>query len=264
MDLQKRSLQQRAAHAVRLAALGSTLAGVLLLGACEQITNSPHPLGSEKTNTFFVPFQERSPKYLDPTSSPRTRRRSPTRSTSRCTAIHYLKRPYELVAAHRRGGGAAAATSTRTARSSRTTRRASRSPRAVYDIRIRKGIMFAPHPAFAKDADGKYVYHDMKREDSPTSTRSPTSRRPARASSPPTTTSTRSGGSPRRASSRRRSRRWPTTSSASRSTARRSSTVDKELRKGIAPTDRDLPFLDFRQYSFAGAERARRTRCAFA
>ena len=29
---------------------------------------------------------------------------------------------------------------------------------------------------------------------------------------------------------------------------------DKELRKGLAPTDRNLPFLDFRQYPFAGAE----------
>ena len=34
----------------------------------------------------------------------------------------------------------------------------------------------------------------------------------------------------------------------------RSSPTDKALRKGMAPTDRDLPFLDFRQYSFAGAE----------
>ena len=30
--------------------------------------------------------------------------------------------------------------------------------------------------------------------------------------------------------------------------------ADKAMRKGMAPTDRDLPFLDFRQYSFAGAE----------
>ncbi len=30
--------------------------------------------------------------------------------------------------------------------------------------------------------------------------------------------------------------------------------IDKAMRKDMAPTDRDLPFLDFRQYSFAGAE----------
>jgi hypothetical protein len=35
----------------------------------------------------------------------------------------------------------------------------------VLDIKIKPGIMYAPHPAFAKDAQGAYVYHDMKRED---------------------------------------------------------------------------------------------------
>jgi ABC-type transport system substrate-binding protein len=30
--------------------------------------------------------------------------------------------------------------------------------------------------------------------------------------------------------------------------------ADKELRKGLAPTDRDLPFLDFRKYSFEGVQ----------
>ena len=30
--------------------------------------------------------------------------------------------------------------------------------------------------------------------------------------------------------------------------------ADKALRQGLAPTDRDLPFLDFRHYPLAGAE----------
>ena len=45
------------------------LAMPLLLAACSEVSNNPHPLGSEKTNTLFVPFLYRSPKYLDPTSS---------------------------------------------------------------------------------------------------------------------------------------------------------------------------------------------------
>ena len=101
MDLQKRSLQQRAAHAVRLAALGSALgpalAGVLLLGACEQITNSPHALGAEKTNTFFSAFQERSPKYLDSTASYALDETPYTYSIYEpLYRFHYLKRPYEI------------------------------------------------------------------------------------------------------------------------------------------------------------------------
>ena len=34
-----------------------------------------------------------------------------------------------------------------------------------WTLKIKPGIMYAPHPAFAKDAKGDYVYHDMKRED---------------------------------------------------------------------------------------------------
>ena len=44
-------------------------------------------------------------------------------------------------------------------------RRATRSRRRSSIIKLKPGIMFAPHPAFAKDAQGEYVYHAMKRED---------------------------------------------------------------------------------------------------
>ena len=33
---------------------------------------------------------------------------------------------------------------------------------SVYDIRIRPGIRYAPHPAFAKDAQGRHLYHALK------------------------------------------------------------------------------------------------------
>ena len=36
---------------------------------------------------------------------------------------------------------------------------------SVYDIPIRRGIRFAPHPAFARDAAGNYVYHALGRGD---------------------------------------------------------------------------------------------------
>ncbi len=172
---------------------------------------------------MFVPFRERSPKYLDPTSSYSNDETPFTYQVYEpLYGYHYLKRPYEL--------------------NGRTAEEVAR-PRyldkdgnvladdapgdqvaeTVFEVRIKPGIKYAPHPAFAKNASGEYVYHSMKRRTSPTSTRSRTSRKPGRASSSPTTTSTRSAASPRRASSRRRSRRCPTTSSASRSTARRSS-----------------------------------------
>ena len=46
--------------------VGTTL---YTLTACTDTLNNPHPPHSELTNTLFVPFSGRSPKYLDPASS---------------------------------------------------------------------------------------------------------------------------------------------------------------------------------------------------
>src|SRR4029453_6433375 len=36
---------------------------------------------------------------------------------------------------------------------------------SVYDIKIKQGILYSPHPAFAKDEAGNYRYHALKRSD---------------------------------------------------------------------------------------------------
>ena len=70
----------------------------LLLTACNEVSNNPHPLGSEKTNTMFVPFTSRSPKYLDPTSSYSNDETPYTYQVYEPPyGYHYLKRPYTLV-----------------------------------------------------------------------------------------------------------------------------------------------------------------------
>ena len=56
-------------HARPLLRLAAALAAVAALAACDRVTNSPHPAGAESTNTLFTAFTQRSPKYLDPTSS---------------------------------------------------------------------------------------------------------------------------------------------------------------------------------------------------
>ena len=33
---------------------------------------------------------------------------------------------------------------------------------SVYDVPIKKGILFQPHPAFAKDEQGRHRYHALK------------------------------------------------------------------------------------------------------
>ena len=50
-------------------AVALSFSALPLLTGCNEVSNNPHPPGSEKTNTIFAPFFERSPKYLDPTSS---------------------------------------------------------------------------------------------------------------------------------------------------------------------------------------------------
>src|SRR5262245_17191886 len=53
----------------RMARFLPIFVALLWLGACSRVTNNPHPAGSERTNTFYTAFQERSPRYLDPTAS---------------------------------------------------------------------------------------------------------------------------------------------------------------------------------------------------
>lgn len=138
--------------------------GALLLGLAAGCNNSPYPAGAEKENTLFNSFDERSPRYLDPTASYSNPETPYTYSIYEpLYSYHYLKRPYELIpktaqeivqpyyldAAGKRLPQDAPA---------------EQIAESVYDIRIKPGILYAPHPAFAKDAQGRYVYHELTRE----------------------------------------------------------------------------------------------------
>ncbi len=83
-----------------VAVLGCALAltCAALVTGCSEVTNNPHPSGSEKTNTLFVPFTSRSPKYLDPASSYSNDETPYTyQAYEPPYQYHYLKRPYELI-----------------------------------------------------------------------------------------------------------------------------------------------------------------------
>ncbi|MEE8400444.1 MAG: ABC transporter substrate-binding protein, partial [Desulfobacterales bacterium] len=73
---------------------------------------------------------------------------------------HYLKRPYELVPLT-----ATAVPQPRYLDSDRKPLPADPDPSriaySVYDIRIKTGIRYQPHPAFAKDKEGRYLYHAL-------------------------------------------------------------------------------------------------------
>lgn len=242
----------------RVAVIASCLSAVaampLLLAGCNEVSNNPHPIGSEKTNTMFVPFSNRSPKYLDPTSSYSNDETPYTYQIYEPPyGYHYLKRPYALI-----GRAAQEVASPRYLDNAGKTLPDSAAgeliAETIFDIKLKPGIKFAPHPAFAKNDKGDYIYHALRREDvadkhqitdfKQTGTRELTA--------DDYVYSIRRLATPRIKS--------PSFSTMAdyiiglKEYGEKIVEADKALRAGMAPTDRDLPFLDFRKHAFNGAE----------
>ncbi len=126
-----------------------------LLAACGEVWNDPYPASEHGKSILYSSFSER-PKHLDPVSS-----YSENEATFNAQIYeaplqyHYLARPYRLIprtalalpqpkyydAAGREVKGEFAAPAY-----------------SVYEIKIRPGILYQPHPAFARDAAGQPVY----------------------------------------------------------------------------------------------------------
>ena len=130
---------------------------VLLLAACGSELNDPYPASERGQNILYSAFTER-PKHLDPAQSY-------TEDESTFTGqiyepplqYHYLKRPYTLIP-----GTAEAVPEPRfyDAQGQLLPPDAPSSAIAtsVYEIRIRPGIRYQPHPAIALDAAGQPLY----------------------------------------------------------------------------------------------------------
>lgn len=237
-------------HLATAMGLGWMLLG--LLAGCK-VANSPNPTGAEKTNTLFVAFDEASPKYLDPTSSYSTNETPITYEVYEPPyRYHYLKRPYvlegrsaEAVAQPRFFDKAGHELSQDTS--------GEQVAESVYDIKIRPGILFAPHPAFARDAQGNYLYHRMKPEDlkgkyqitdfPKTGTRELVAEDFVYAIK-------------RLATPRVKSPSYGVMEQyiiGLKEYGDLLKAEDRKLRAGMAPSDRDLPFLDLRKWPLEGA-----------
>lgn len=132
------------------------------------VWNAPRDLAEYGEKTLFTAFGGRSPRTLDPQRSYSADETAYTYGIYEpLYQYHYLKRPYVL--------------EPRTAEAVVTPKYFDRngnplpddSPAeaiavSVYDIRIRPGIRFAPHPAFARDENGRYLYHDLSYEEAKT------------------------------------------------------------------------------------------------
>jgi ABC-type transport system substrate-binding protein len=134
----------------------------LLLAACSSEQNDPYPANERGKNILYSAFTER-PKHLDPVQS-----YSEDESTFTAQIYepplqyHYLKRPYTLIPA------TAAAVPVPVFYDANGQVLAHDAPAeaiaySVYEIRLRPGIRYQPHPAFALDAGGQPVYADIDR-----------------------------------------------------------------------------------------------------
>jgi len=137
----------------------------VLFGICTALAgcgNSPWPDGSEEANVIRSAMTENTPRHLDPTASYWSNDTLVTYQVYEPPyGYHYLRRPFELVPK-------SAAEVVKPVYLDKDGKRlpedapADQVAESVYDVPIKKGILFQPHPAFAKDAQGGYRYHAMK------------------------------------------------------------------------------------------------------
>jgi ABC-type transport system substrate-binding protein len=136
--------------------------GIALLTACG-VPSSPHPRGSEQQNTMFTAFQERSPKHLDPTASYSNNETPVTFQVYEpLYSYHYLKRPFELIPKLAEELPQPKYLD-KDGKPLPDDALAEQIAQSVYDIKLKKGVKFAPHPAFAKNDKGEYLYHNLTR-----------------------------------------------------------------------------------------------------
>jgi ABC-type transport system substrate-binding protein len=136
------------------------LALVAALPGCGN--NSPWPDGSEKTNVIRSAMSENTPRHLDPTASYWSNDTLVTYQVYEPPyGYHYLKRPFQLVPKSA-SEVVKPVYLDKDGKPLPDDAPADQVAESVYDVPIRKGILFQPHPAFAKDAKGEYRYHSMK------------------------------------------------------------------------------------------------------
>lgn len=137
-------------------------AAALSLSALVACGNSPWPSGSDSANVIRSAMIENTPRHLDPTASYWSNDTLVTYQVYEPPyGYHYLKRPFELVPK-------SAAQVVKPVYLDKAGKILAGDPpgeqvaESVYDVPIKPGILFQPHPAFAVDAQGHHLYHAMK------------------------------------------------------------------------------------------------------
>lgn len=158
-----RSLPSRSSRAICLPACllfgASLLAGLV---GCRDVVNQPVDAKLLAQNVLFTAFQE-TPKHLDSVASYSNNETPWTYAVYEPPLrYHYLKRPYELVprtlerlpeVSYLDADG----------ESLPADAPAAAIVESVFELKLKRGIRYQPHPAFAVDDAGKPLYHAVGR-----------------------------------------------------------------------------------------------------
>ena len=133
----------------------------LALAACgDSPWTNPYPAADGGQNILYSSFAER-PKHLDPVQSYSTNESTFTAQIYEAPLqYHYLKRPYTLIPC------VAEAVPQPRYLDAQGRELPASAPRkdiasTVYEIKIKRGIRYQPHPAFARNAAGELVYQNL-------------------------------------------------------------------------------------------------------
>lgn len=128
------------------------------------VPNNPYPKSEHDQEIYYSTFSE-EPKHFDPAISYSSDEyRFIQQIYEPPLRYHYLKRPYELIPLT-----AAAVPEPRyfdaNGQELSANAPAETVARAVYEIRIRPGIMYQQHPCFAKTENGEWLYRNLTKSD---------------------------------------------------------------------------------------------------
>ena len=131
-----------------------------LMAGCSDSWNNPYPGSATQANVLYSAFSER-PKHLDPARSYSSNEVEFTGQIYEPPLqYHFLKRPYTLIPLT-----AEAVPQPRYFDASGNAlpddAASARIAESMYEVRIKPGVQYQPHPAFARDAAGRYRYHAL-------------------------------------------------------------------------------------------------------
>tara|TARA_Y100001934_G_scaffold176762_1_gene209356 strand:- start:937 stop:3126 length:2190 start_codon:yes stop_codon:yes gene_type:complete len=138
---------------------------IALLSACSSDSwNNPYPISAGNGNILYSAFSER-PKHLDPVQSYSSNEIQFTAQIYEPPLqFHYLKRPYKLVPLSASEMPVAQYFNLNGERLPEDADNGEISY-TIYEISIKPGIRFQPHPAFVRNEKKEFIYHNLSAKD---------------------------------------------------------------------------------------------------